>query len=212
MLSGGSTAFRCLLNSKRRSSSPASKVTATSLRKKVHSHPFTPHSVISNFSCSSVLLSAVSSDGCRLFFVCKVYQRRSVIRSRSFRSFSFFLSWTSSFLASKKPELATAISTRLIRVQLSPPATRFHPEAVLQVIRHGNACHAYMDIEFQMSINSGLHGDCMTRARCGPLYAPEIVILTHLTVNHLIICAVYGKNLRVCRVSSTFLCDASKHH
>jgi hypothetical protein len=93
-------------------------------------------------------------------------------------------------------------------VQLS---SRFNPEVALQVILHGNACHAYMDIEFAMSSNSALDGDAMTRARCGALHAPDSVVLTHATVNHLIICAVHGKVFRVRSASSTFLCDASKH-
>jgi hypothetical protein len=38
-----------------------------------------------------------------------------------------------------------------------------------QVIRHGNACHAYMDIEFSAAINAGLDGDAMTRASRAPL-------------------------------------------
>ena len=38
-------------------------------------------------------------------------------------------------------------------------ATCYQP----QVIRNGNACHVYMDIEFAQSINSGLDGDAMTR-------------------------------------------------
>ena len=45
----------------------------------------------------------------------------------------------------------------------------FYPDPVSQVIRHGNACHAYMDIEFAMALNSGLDGDTMTQASSVPL-------------------------------------------
>ena len=76
-------------------------------------------------------------------------------------------------------------------------ASDFHPEVCSQVIGHGNACHAYMDIEFAASINTGLDGGAMTRASSDRLVVSGYFSLTHSPVDYLIVRALHGHLLQV---------------
>jgi hypothetical protein len=72
-----------------------------------------------------------------------------------------------------------------------------HPEAASQVILEGNACHAYMDIEFAVPVNPGLDGHAMTRARAAVRVFFSSINVTLVPDHHLAVCSFYGQALQV---------------